>query len=115
MIYQDERYAEEWICYLCDKVSAKRITVNPHQKVVVKDQAAYGLITIQSFGMLNQWNLATPTLIHYGELTNDEYFVSESAAKSGVVIENTSATEPLVILKHFAENPELTAWQKNLK
>ncbi len=115
MIYQDERYAEEWICYLCDKVSAKRITVNPRQKVVVKDQAAYGLITIQGFGMLNQWKLATPTLIHYGELTNDEYFVSESAAKSGVVIENTSATEPLVILKHFAENPELTAWQKNMK
>lgn len=29
------------------------------------------------------------------------------AAKEGVAITNTSATEPIVMLKHFAENPEL--------
>jgi len=30
--------------------------------------------------------------------------VSESAAKSGVVIQNNSSTEPMVILKHFGPN-----------
>jgi hypothetical protein len=32
--------------------------------------------------------------------------VTEKAALSGVRITNTSKTEPLVMLKHFAENPE---------
>ena len=31
----------------------------------------------------------------------------KQAAKEGVVITNTSTTEPIVMLKHFAENPEL--------
>ena len=29
------------------------------------------------------------------------------AAKGGIWITNTSSTEPIVMLKHFAENPEL--------
>ena len=52
-------------------------------------------------------NIETPTLIRYGELTNDEFFVTEKAAKEGITITNTSQTEPIVMLKHFAENPEL--------
>ncbi len=112
VIRQDEQCCEEWICYLCDKVSAKRLTVNPGQRAVITDQAAYGLILIQGHGKMNDWTLETPTQIRYGELTHDEYFVSEMAARNGVVIENLSATESLVMLKHFAENPELTAWQQ---
>ena len=46
-------------------------------------------------------------LIHYGQLTHDEYFVTEKAAKEGVVITNPSTTDPIVILKHFSENPDL--------
>ena len=57
--------------------------------------------------MMDNWKLETPTLIRYGELTNDEFFVTESAARKGVTITNTSATEPIVLLKHFAKNPEL--------
>ena len=83
--------------------------MNPGQSVVVKDQAAYGLIMLQGTGKLNNWALETPTLIRYGQLTHDEYFVTEAAAKEGVTITNTSATEPIVMLKHFAENPELNA------
>lgn len=33
--------------------------------------------------------------------------MTEKAAKKGGAITNTSATEPIVMLKHFAENPEL--------
>ena len=32
---------------------------------------------------------------------------TEKAAKEGITITNTSSTEPIVMLKHFAENPEL--------
>lgn len=47
------------------------------------------------------------TLIRYGELTNDAYFVTEDAAKSGITVINTSKTENLVMFKHFDENPNL--------
>ena len=104
---EDERFCEEWICYKCPTVSAKRLTVNPGQTVVIKDAAAYGMILIQGYGKMGKWEISTPTLIRYGELTNDEFFVSEAAAKIGVTITNTSTTEPLVMLKHFSENPEL--------
>ena len=81
-------HTEEWICYLCDNVCAKRLTVNPGESVLIKDQAAYGMILIEGHGKMDMWPLETPTLIHYGQLTNDEYFVSESAAKRGVMITN---------------------------
>ena len=104
---EDERFYEEWICYKSPTVSAKRVTVNPSQTVLIKDAAAYGMILIQGYGKMGKWEISTPTLIRYGELTNDEFFVSEATAKEGVKITNTSATEPLVMLKHFSENPEL--------
>ena len=107
VIWETEKAKEEWICYKCPLVSAKRLTVYPGQTVVVKDMAAYGLILLEGYGKMGVWDIATPTLIRYGELTNDEFFVTESAAKEGVTITNTSATEPIVMLKHFAENPEL--------
>ncbi len=107
LIHSDKSYTEEWICYKCKEVSAKRLTVNPGETVVIKDKAAYGLILLQGTGKIDNLPLETPTLIHYGELTNDEYFVTEKKAAEGVVIQNTSATEPIVMLKHFAYNPEL--------
>ena len=41
-------------------------------------------------------------------ITNDEYFVSETAAREGVKIVNQSTTDPIVMLKHFGPaNPDL--------
>jgi hypothetical protein len=40
-------------------------------------------------------------MIRYGQLTEDEFFVSARAAGAGVRISNHSATDDLVILKHF--------------
>ncbi len=107
VIWKNKSGCEEWICYKCDKVSAKRLTVYPGESVTVKDMAAYGFILIEGYGKFGVWNISTPTLIRYGELTNDEFFVSEAAALEGITITNNSKTEPLVMLKHFAENPEL--------
>ena len=106
-IWQNAAGKEEWICYKCPLVSAKRLTVNPGQTVTITDQAAYGFILIQGYGTCGSWDIATPTLIRYGELTNDEFFVTAATAQKGVQITNLSKTEPLVMLKHFAENPEL--------
>ncbi|MBQ6824408.1 MAG: hypothetical protein IJP27_07130 [Clostridia bacterium] len=106
-IWENQGGREEWICYKCPVVSAKRLTVNPGETVTVTDQAAYGFILIQGYGQCGEWEISTPTLIRYGELTDDEFFVTADAAKRGVTVTNRSKTEPLVMLKHFAENPEL--------
>jgi len=54
------------------------------------------------------WDIETPAPIRFGEFTNDEFFVSEQAAREGITIVNHSTTEPLVMLKHFGpDNPEL--------
>ena len=51
--------------------------------------------------------VATPTLIRYGEMTEDELFVSAGAARQGVTVTNNSERENLVMLKHFGPgNPD---------
>jgi hypothetical protein len=76
--------------------------------VTVRDSAAYGFIVMQGHGTIGQWDIETPALIRYGQLTQDEYFVSEEAAKQGVTITNPSKTDPIVMLKHFGpDNPDL--------
>lgn len=104
---QREGYLEEWICYHCPEVSAKRLTVYPGQSVTIKDAAAYGFILLQGRGTFGAWQLETPSMIRYGQLTNDEFFVTEQAARKGITVVNQSKTEPIVMLKHFAKNPEL--------
>lgn len=100
-------YMEEWICYKCAVACAKRLTVDPGQSVTIKDSAAYGLIMLQGHGTMGVWNIETPVMIRFGQLTYDEFFVSEKAAKEGVTITNQSKDQPIVMLKHFGENPDL--------
>jgi hypothetical protein len=56
---------------------------------------------LQGNGQMGVWAIETPSLIRYGQLTRDEFFVSEAAAREGVRITNPSRTDPIVILKHF--------------
>ncbi|WP_339925333.1 hypothetical protein [uncultured Cyclobacterium sp.] len=101
-------YVENWICYRSEAFSAKELTVLPGQTVVIKDSAAYGMIMMQGHGTMGAWDIETPSLIRYGQLTHDEYFVTEKAAKEGVKITNQSKTDPIVMLKHFGpKNPDL--------
>jgi hypothetical protein len=95
-------YAQNWICYGNDFVAAKELTVAPGASVTVKDKAAYGCLVAQGRGMFGNLICESPTLIRYGALTADEFYVSNKRAKEGVVIKNASPVEPLVILKHFA-------------
>ncbi len=107
---KSQGYIENWICYKSDELSAKELTILPGETVVIKDLAAYGMILMQGHGKMGEWDMETLALIRFGQLTNDEFFVSEQAAKEGVKIINHSKSEPLVMLKHFGPgNPELTA------
>ena len=106
---QEEGYNENWVCYRSEAFSAKELTIFPGKTVTIKDNAAYGLIMMQGHGKMGVWDIETPALIRYGQLTNDEFFVSEKAAVEGVRITNTSKTDPIVMLKHFGPgNPDLT-------
>jgi hypothetical protein len=101
-------YIENWICYKAAAFSAKELTILPGATVKITDSAAYGFIMMQGHGRMGLWDIETPTLIRYGQLTCDEFFVSESAAKAGIEIANPSKTDPIVMLKHFGpNNPDL--------
>jgi hypothetical protein len=105
---QSAGFLENWICYNSNAYSAKELTILPGATVTIRDAAAYGLILMQGHGRMGVWDIATPALIRFGQLTHDEFFVSEPAAMAGVTITNPSQSDPLVMLKHFGpDNPDL--------
>jgi hypothetical protein len=99
---------EKWVVYANDYVAAKELTVLPGQTVTIKDGAAYGVILTQGHGKFGAHNCETPTLLRYGQLSQDEFFVTFEAANRGVTITNLSQVEPLVLLKHFGpDHPDM--------
>ena len=107
-----EGFTDRWIVYGRihgeQLFTAKELTVEPGAKVTIKDNGAYGLIVVQGEGKMNKLRLTCPKLIRFHELTEDEVFCTEQAAKAGVTFENTSQTEPLVALRYFGPevNPD---------
>ena len=71
---------------------------------MVKDPAAYGCILIQGHGQFGVHPAEAAIMLRYGQLSADEFFVGEPAARNGITIRNNSRWEPLVVLKHFAPN-----------
>jgi len=105
-----EGYLDEWIVYGSEWFSAKRLTVLPGRTVTIKDPVAYGLICVQGYGRFGPHPISSPAMIRFGQMTEDEFFVTVKAAQAGVKITNLSTTEPLVILKHFNPgHPEMPA------
>lgn len=101
---------ERWVAYANDWVAAKEVTVMPGETYVLADQACYCAIVVQGHGSFGVFECEAPELVRFEDITGDEYFVSESAAKKGVKITNTSSYQPLVILQNFANNnPEVPA------
>ena len=94
---------EKWVVYANDYVGAKELTVLPGQEVTITDGAAYGLILTQGHGTLGVHECERHAAA-LGQLSQDEFYVTETAAKNGVRIRNTSRVEPLVMLKHFGPN-----------
>nr|NIM05037.1 hypothetical protein [Armatimonadota bacterium]NIO69150.1 hypothetical protein [Anaerolineae bacterium]NIM23349.1 hypothetical protein [Armatimonadota bacterium]NIM67213.1 hypothetical protein [Armatimonadota bacterium]NIM75738.1 hypothetical protein [Armatimonadota bacterium] len=103
-----EGYIDNWIAYRSKDFCSKELTILPGRSVLIKDSAPYGFIMVQGHGTAGPCQIEAPTMIRFGQLTNDEFFVTEKAAKEGVKITNESETEPLVMLKHFGPgNPDL--------
>jgi hypothetical protein len=102
--HSDRQHTEKWITYGNEYFSAKELTIQPGQTVTVRDAAAYGCILLQGHGTLGVYEAEASVMLRYGQASNDEYFVSEAAAREGVVISNRSQFQPMVMLKHFGPN-----------
>jgi len=98
---ETQGYSEMWVCYKSAFFAAKELTIFPGRTVQIKDPGAYGVIIVQGHGMLGNFPVEAPDMIRFGQMTNDEFFVSDPAAKTGVTIRNLSAVEPLVMLKNL--------------
>ena len=108
---EENGYDEKWICYRNEAYSATELTVLPGRTVTIKNAGCYGMIMMQGHGTMGASHIETPTMIRFGQLTHDEYFVTESTAQAGVTITNPSPTDPIVMLKIFGpENPD---WVKS--
>lgn len=105
-------YQEKWIIYGkidgIEAFSSKELTIYPGGKVTIEDTGAYGLITVQGHGTINDIDIESPTMIRFGDITRDEFFVPYPTARAGVTVEN-KGYEPLVILKFFGPdcNPDM--------
>ncbi|MDO4629875.1 MAG: hypothetical protein Q4C70_11885 [Planctomycetia bacterium] len=99
-----EGYTDRWIDYKPfdgkQMVTAKEITVEPGCRCVIRDPGASAWIFVQGAGKINGLTVQTPVMIHFGEETNDEFFVTAEAATQGIALENTGC-EPLVGLRYF--------------
>src|SRR5262245_22417581 len=101
---EKEGWVDRWIVY--GKVggkqlfTAKELTVQPGKKCTIKDGGAYGWITVQGEGYIGSGRLQTPAMIRFGQMTEDEVFVTAKRGGDGVTVENTGS-EPLVALRYF--------------
>ena len=111
-VAETQGYTDRWIVY--GKINgtqyftAKELTLGPGAKCTIRDNGAYGLTVVQGSGKMNKLALDCPKLIRFTELTEDEVFCTEPAAKAGVAFENTSTVEQLVVLRYFGPevNPD---------
>ena len=99
-----EGYVDRWVVYGGvngeDLFSARELTVDAGVKVTLKDPGASGVIVTQGQGRLQNTRLDCPAYIRFGELTEDEVFITEPRAREGYEIENTGL-ESLVLLRYF--------------
>ncbi len=103
-----EGVVEKWVAYANDYVAAKEVSVEPGKTLKLQDPACYSIIVTQGHGMIGTFECEAPGLLRFGQNSADEFFVSEYAAKEGIIITNQSKWEPLVFLQHFANNnPEV--------
>jgi hypothetical protein len=107
----DEGMSAQWVVYANPYIAAKETTVLPGRTAVVKEAAAFGCIIVQGFGTFGAFDAEAAGMLRFGQLSGDEYFVSEQAAAQGVQVTNVSRWEPMVILQHFGPNNRETPKQ----
>ncbi|MFA6410777.1 MAG: hypothetical protein WCW26_04365 [Candidatus Buchananbacteria bacterium] len=101
---ESEGYVDRWIDYGRiggeQYFTAKELTVQPGVKMTLKDNGASGVIVVQGRGFIGNLRVECPTMIRFGELTEDEVFITAQAAQEGVEIESAGDV-PLVMLRYF--------------
>lgn len=81
-------------------LAARELTVWPGAGAVLQDSAASCVVAVQGRGALGGLSVETPVMIRFGEMTADEFFITEQAAQEGVAVRN-AGNEPLVLLRYF--------------
>lgn len=113
-------YQDRWVIYgtIRDRqlFSAKELTVVPGARTTIRDEGASGLIVVQGHGTIGPHAAEAAGYVRYGELTQDEFFITAEAARDGVPVENTGH-ESLVLLRYFGPDvhtdlPEVGAHRK---
>lgn len=100
-------WLENWITYRSPDFCAKELRVAPGAEVTLTEDDPHGAIVIGGRGQVGALPVASATLIRFGDRSEDELFVSASAARS-LTVANHSGTDPLVILRHYGPgNAEL--------
>jgi hypothetical protein len=101
----NDGYIDKWIVYGLvegkQKFSARELTVMPGARCTIRDAGASGVIVTQGHGHIGKLDVDCPSIIRFGQLTQDEVFISHEAAAGGVTFENLSKTDPLVTLRYF--------------
>ncbi len=97
-------WVDRWVVYGrvagAQLFSAKELTLDPGASCTIKDPGASGWLTVQGCGTVGRLRTQSPTIIRFGQLTEDEIFITSEAATRGVRITNTGG-EPLVGLRYF--------------
>ena len=73
----------------------------PGARCTIHDPGASGVIVTQGHGRIGKLEVDCPSMIRFGQMTQDEVFISHEAAVAGVTFENHSKTDPLVTLRYF--------------
>ena len=106
---EGEGWVDRWIVY--GKVdgeqlfTAKELTLQPGARCTITDPGAFSWITTQGDGRIGNLRLQTPAMICFGEMTEDEVFVTAKRAAEGVEFENTGEG-PLVGLRYFGPDAQ---------
>ena len=102
---ESEGYVDRWVVYGTiageQKFSARELTVMPGARCTIQDGGASGVIVTQGHGRIGKVEVDCPSLIRFGQMTQDEVFITHEAAMAGVTFENHSMTDPLVTLRYF--------------
>lgn len=107
-----EGHTDRWVVYGDvkgeQKFTAKELTVAPGARCVIKDNGASGVICVQGRGRIGTLPLESPTMIRFGEMTEDEVFITDPRARAGYEVENLARECPLVLLRYFGPevNPQ---------
>lgn len=115
--------SQQWIIYRNgrksepvnkDYYSAKRTTVQPGQKLILEENAAFGVIVLRGHGKIQvagkpAVSIESPSMYdRRDQIGGDEVFLAKDAAKKFEV--TCESCEPLTFCQHFASNsnPEST-------